>query len=621
MAEVFFLFEGNKTTIQCLKDDKMGNICRKYSSKIGIDINSLCFLYSGSQINFELTFYQQANNVDNISNNMNIIVFKLEQDKLICPKCGEKINFDKKIIDKLEESNTNAIDILGGLQIQIENIIKDRTKQNNINFIKMQLKNINLLINNVILGVQKNNDLIFQVINFKKNERNNIINYKQNTIEGILDVNFEDRINGVVLFNGSNKDGIDVFLNGKKINMMPKKNQWKINDNFLDIRKNKFKIVFNTPITSLYRFFENNSALFSVDLSNFDTSNINDFGWAFNRCKKLKEIKGLNHLNTSKVISMIAMFQECHNLEYLDLSYFDTSNVIDMSCMFNQCKSLKKIKGINKFNTSNVLNMEMMFQCSKEIEYLDLSNFDTSKVYSMEYMFNQCHKLRRIKGINKFNTSHTNRMGNMFLDCKKLEYLDLSNYDTSNVYYMNKMFANCIELENLDLSNFNTSNVIDMSGMFGNCSKLKKIKGINYFNTSEVTNMRAIFAYCKELEYLDLSNFDTSEVSNMELMFAECHKLKKIKGINKFNTSKVTNLRQMFQGCKSLEYLDLSNFDTSKVINMQEVFDNSHNLKYLNLWNFTNPPEPTKNMFSLIDKKNCKLITYNKNLNNLFYNS
>ena len=194
MAEVIFLFEGNKTAIQCLKDDKMGNICKKYSSKIGIDINSLCFLYSGSQVNFELAFYQQANNVDNISNNMNILVFKLEQDKFTCPKCGEKINFDKNLIDKIEESNHNAVDILGGLQIQIENIIKDKTKQNNINFIKMQLKNINILINNVIEEVQKNNDLIYKVINFKQKERNIKIDCNQNIIEGILDVNFEDRI-------------------------------------------------------------------------------------------------------------------------------------------------------------------------------------------------------------------------------------------------------------------------------------------------------------------------------------------------------------------------------------------------------------------------------------------
>ena len=54
----------------------------------------------------------------------------------------------------------------------------------------------------------------------------------------------------------------------------------------------------------------------------------------FSVCKKLKEIKGINHFNTSKVQNMNHIFQYCYELEYIDLSNFDTSNVIDMSFMF-----------------------------------------------------------------------------------------------------------------------------------------------------------------------------------------------------------------------------------------------------------------------------------------------
>ena len=38
---------------------------------------------------------------------------------------------------------------------------------------------------------------------------------------------------------------------------------------------------------------------------------------------------------------MTAMFQECYELEYLDLTNFNTSNVTDMSGMFNECNKLK----------------------------------------------------------------------------------------------------------------------------------------------------------------------------------------------------------------------------------------------------------------------------------------
>ena len=74
---------------------------------------------------------------------------------------------------------------------------------------------------------------------------------------------------------------------------------------------------------------------------------------------------------------MKGMFNECNELENLDLSNFDTSKVNDMVCMFNKCQKLKEIKGINKFNTNQVTIMKAMFNECNELEYLDLSNFDT----------------------------------------------------------------------------------------------------------------------------------------------------------------------------------------------------------------------------------------------------
>ena len=37
-------------------------------------------------------------------------------------------------------------------------------------------------------------------------------------------------------------------------------------------------------------------------------------GWMFNECYKLKEIKGINNFNTSKVNDICAMFQCCSEL-------------------------------------------------------------------------------------------------------------------------------------------------------------------------------------------------------------------------------------------------------------------------------------------------------------------
>ena len=103
---------------------------------------------------------------------------------------------------------------------------------------------------------------------------------------------------------------------------------------------------------------------------------------------------------------MCAMFQECNELEYLDLSNFNTSNITDMTCMFNLCNKLREIKGINNFTTNKVTNMNAMFQECNELKYLDLSNFNTSNITDMGCMFNLCHNLKKIKGINNFITSN-----------------------------------------------------------------------------------------------------------------------------------------------------------------------------------------------------------------------
>ena len=119
-----------------------------------------------------------------------------------------------------------------------------------------------------------------------------------------------------------------------------------------------------------------------------DTSKVTNIEFMFSKCNKLKEIKGINKFNTSEAIKMNSMFEECNELEYLDLSSFDTSKVNDMESIISKCYELKKIKGINKFNTKEVKDMATMFGECKELEYLDLTNFNTSNANNMEFMLN-----------------------------------------------------------------------------------------------------------------------------------------------------------------------------------------------------------------------------------------
>ena len=204
----------------------------------------------------------------------------------------------------------------------------------------------------------------------------------------------------------------------------------------------------------------------------------------FERCHKLKEIKGINNFETSEVTNMSQMFEECYILENLDLSQFDFSNVINMGWMFNKCHKLKEIKGIKNFKNYQLKEILGMFGECNELEFIDLSNFDISNVEDLGWMFNGCYKLKEIKGINNFNTSNVKNMKEMFAGCKALEYLDLSN--------------------------FKTFNFTDMTGMFKECHKLRQIKGINNFKFYKNIKINDMFKGCSELKDLDLSDYNNS---------------------------------------------------------------------------------------------------------------
>ena len=140
-TKVTFIYECDSMSIQCKKEDKMKDICQTYSNKLGINIKLLTFLYGGSQINLEFKY----NEINKNNNEMKVIVIKNEIDGLICPKCGENIIIHKEKLDEIIINMDNVKETINGIKIMIDNIIKNSV----INEMNIQLKNINLLLNNV----------------------------------------------------------------------------------------------------------------------------------------------------------------------------------------------------------------------------------------------------------------------------------------------------------------------------------------------------------------------------------------------------------------------------------------------------------------------------------------
>ena len=294
----------------------------------------------------------------------------------------------------------------------------------------------------------------------------------------------------------------------------------------------------NKPIVSMSYMFGGSKAT-TLDLSNFDTSNVTYMSYMFYNSKATT--LDVSNFDTSKVTNMSTMFSNSQATT-LDVSNFDTSKVTDMDSMFSGSQATTL--DLRSFDTSKVTSMRKMFWNSQATT-LDVSNFDTSNVTNMYYMFylSQATTL----DLSSFDTSKVTNMSFMFSGSKAIT-LDVSNFDTLKVTNMDSMFY-FSQATTIDVSNFDTSKVTNMSWMF--YSSQATTLDVSNFDTSNVIYMSCMFRNSK-VTTLDVSNFDTSKVKNMKNMFQGSSNLKTIYGSSKFVTTAVTDSTDMFKGATSL---------------------------------------------------------------------
>ena len=103
--------------------------------------------------------------------------------------------------------------------------------------------------------------------------------------------------------------------------------------------------------------------------------------------------------------------------EYIDVSNWNTSNVEYMVSVFEKCSNLKEISDLSNWNVSKIKNMEDMFRNCEQLELIgDLSKWDVSNVKNMYHMFDGCKKLTSIGDISNWDVSSVNFMQRMFYD-------------------------------------------------------------------------------------------------------------------------------------------------------------------------------------------------------------
>ena len=127
MPVAIFNFNAQKTLINLKENEKMKDICNKFLSRYEIDLDSVNFLYNGKLLNLDLTFRENANQIDLERGEMNILVYLVYESnkksfknnniivrskEIICPECDEncRISIKDYKVKTYECKNGHQID-------------------------------------------------------------------------------------------------------------------------------------------------------------------------------------------------------------------------------------------------------------------------------------------------------------------------------------------------------------------------------------------------------------------------------------------------------------------------------------------------------------------------------
>ena len=151
-----------------------------------------------------------------------------------------------------------------------------------------------------------------------------------------------------------------------------------------------------SQVTVMGSCFNNNTQVKYLDLSNWNTSNLNNMSQMFYGASNLVSLN-ISNWNTSKVTQYSTIFRGCTKLkEIIGIEDIDVSKNAIFSQFFQSCSSLKKLD-LTKWDLSSATNCWYMFNASG-FQWLDLTGWEVPKVTDCANMFNSCGSLETLVG-------------------------------------------------------------------------------------------------------------------------------------------------------------------------------------------------------------------------------
>ena len=367
-----------------------------------------------------------------------------------------------------------------------------------------------------------------------------------------------------------------------------------------------------SSVTTINYAFYNMASLEELDLSGWNTSSLTTMSQVFFKSNKLRSIDA-SGWDTSKVTNMYATFAYLPELESVNITGWDARKVENAYGFFMNDYKLKEVAGSGKLAFVSATNTGAMFQNCRELPYLDVTDWNLGKAQSLTNMFRNCNKLETLEGSGNWSCASATTADVMFFNCFKLKTLDVSNWDVSNITNFDhflasenqnagdmaveeiiglenwrpakctttgSMFYGCGQLRSANMSNWDVSSLENMSHMFADCHSLESVNFTGW-NTPKLNSMDALFNHCISLKTVDMSMFDTSNVTVFAQLFEVCSSLESIVGLENWDTSKGNDFSEMFSSCSSLKELNLSGFDTRNAYSTAETYPGIANWCFL----------------------------------------
>ena len=142
---------------------------------------------------------------------------------------------------------------------------------------------------------------------------------------------------------------INTFDINNMFNLFP---STKLSDNITSIKLDKWNV---RNVKEMSMMFLGKNKLKKLDLSSWQTLNLESTKYMFCNCERLIDIGDISDWKVDEVKNFVGMFNNCKELKNVgDISKWRVPKDADFTGMFKNCESLENIKSLDSWNLEGI---------------------------------------------------------------------------------------------------------------------------------------------------------------------------------------------------------------------------------------------------------------------------